>query len=390
MYPVTRKRKSPSTGPIVSTADLRCRASRTLPGFVFDFIDGGAEDEVAARRNLDAFTRSTLLPRLGGRLPDDVQTTVLGIGASAPFGVAPMGLADLIYPGADLAIAAAAATFGLPYVCSAASGTALDVIAERNGAAPWFQLYTPRRREVSDGLVQMADRVGAPVLIVTVDVPVPGKRLRDIRNGLQIPVRPTARMLLESARHPRWAVRRALAGPIRFPNFEPFLGDMGTVPFSALMAEQTGGRLDREEIARLRDRWHRKLVLKGVLSGDDVAAAIKIGVDAVVLSNHGGRQLDASPSPLDVLPALRDSFESYPLFLDSGIRKGEDIVKVLAAGGDFAFVGRPFLYALAALGPEGPLAVAEMLIADVKRTIALCGGRQLSDVTWQAIARNPA
>lgn len=365
----------PTLADFYTVDDFRRQARRSLPRYAFDFIDGGAGTERALSRNEAAFAGVELVPRLGAKLGElDLSVSRLGQRFDVPFGIAPLGLCGLVHPEADLMLARVAARCRLPFVLSATSNTPLEQICRELGRAPWFQFYTPKSPAAATALLDRADHAGCPVLVVTADVAAPGKRLRDLRHGLQLPLRPSLRNILMTIPHPRWALRRLMSGPVSFPNLASPRDDEASLPFSALMAWQTGGVLDWDTLARLRERWPRQLVLKGVLAPQDVCRARQLGFDAVVVSNHGGRQFDAAPAPIAMMPAMRRAgIPPEALMLDSGVRSGEDIVKALAFGAGMVFLGRPFLFALASGGEAGVERLISLLRQDVARAMSLLG-----------------
>jgi (S)-mandelate dehydrogenase len=360
-----------SEGPYL--LDLPQAAARKLPRFVCDFIDGGAEGEAAIARNRAAFDRAVVTPRIGRQARSPGGADLFGERYAAPFGIAPIGLADLVAPKADLALARAARAANIPYITSAAAGTDVATLAQATGRVPWFQLYIPRDPAVAEAMLKHVADVGVSVLVVTVDVPIPGRRLRDLRNGLTLPLRPGSRLFWQMLSRPGWLVARLFAGPIGFPNFARHVDLHGRNSLAAIMGEQTGGAQDWAALRGLRRRWKGKLVLKGILAPGDASQAAEIGADALIVSNHGGRQFDAAPAPLDALAAVRKAAPGLPVMLDSGVRSGTDIVRAVAAGADFAFVGRPFLQALGALGKEGPTALARQLVRDSQDALTLAG-----------------
>lgn len=358
-------------------------ARRRLPRFAFDFLDGGALQERALARNIRALDEIRLLPRvLTGAVVRDQSVQLFGQNFAAPFGIAPIGMANLIGPGTDLALARAAERAGIAYALSTAGTTSLETIAK---AAPqsWFQLYVGRDASITDDLIRRADEAGYPALIVTADVPAPGKRLRDLRNRFTLPLRPTPRMAFDLACHPGWAWRVATGGAPRFANLEAYAArSASTQSLAALMAAQSSARLDWSLLAQIRERWTRALALKGVLRPEDAKRAMDMGVDAVGISNHGGRQLDAAPTPVEALPAIRAAVgPDFPLIVDGGVRSGEDIARCLARGADFVLLGRAFLYAAAAFGlRRGPAALIALLGDELDRAMAQLGCARVSDI----------
>lgn len=357
---------------VFSTTDLEERSRKRVPKFVFDFIEGGAEGELALRRNREAFQRSVLSPRIGVTPSEHAMTEVLGELYAAPIGIAPIGLAELVAPFADLALAKAAAKGNLAYVCSAAAGTNVDDIAKKTGRMPWFQLYIPRKAGTAAIMLRRIAEVGVRNLVVTVDVPRPGRRLRDLRNGLQLPLISSRRLVWQALRSPQWTIRRILAGRIDFPNFHD-LEELPGRSFHEVMAEQSGGKQDWSALRCLRDSWKGKVLLKGVLHPKDAERAHDVGFDGIIVSNHGGRQFDAAPAALDALPLIRSAVPHLPVMLDSGVRNGIDVVHAMHAGADFVFIGRPLLHALAAFGADGPTMLVEHLIEEANHALALSG-----------------
>jgi isopentenyl diphosphate isomerase/L-lactate dehydrogenase-like FMN-dependent dehydrogenase len=353
--------------------DLPQAAARKLPRFVCDFIDGGAEGEAAIARNRAAFDRAVVTPRIGRQAQSACGADLFGERYAAPFGIAPIGLADLVAPKADLALARAAKAANIPYITSAAASTDVATLAQATGRVPWFQLYMPRDPAVSEAMLKHVADIGVSVLVVTLDVPIPGRRLRDLRNGLTLPLRPSSRLFWQMLSRPGWLIARLLAGPIGFPNFARHVDLQGRNSFAAIMREQAGGAQDWAALRGLRQRWKGTLVLKGILAPEDASQAKDMGADALIVSNHGGRQFDAAPASLDALAAVRNAAPGLPIMLDSGVRSGTDIVRAVAAGADFAFVGRPFLQALGALGTDGPTVLARQLVRDAQDALTLAG-----------------
>lgn len=357
---------------IYCVEDLRDRSKRRLPRFVFDFLDGAAGDESTARRNLAALAECTITPKFGADSTVSLERTIFGRTYSAPFGIAPIGLAELVFPKADMLMAQAAAHANIPYVCSVASGTSVLEIIRRTGRAPWFQLYCARDTSVTNAIIDELAEAEVKVLIVTVDVPVPGKRIRDLRNGLSIPLRPSRRLAWDCVTSPQWAIGRLAAGRIGFPNFERHMGRVN-LPFRDIMALQTGGRLDWEWLKWLRTRWRGKLVIKGLMCEQDATTAQHIGVDGLIVSNHGGRQFDGAPASFHRLAPVKAAASGICVMFDSGVRTGTDIVRSMIAGAEIAWIGRPFLYALAAVGSEGPSELIRLLKAETYDSLALAG-----------------
>ncbi|SAK84570.1 L-lactate dehydrogenase [Caballeronia pedi] len=360
----------------LSIADLRELARRALPRFVFEFIDGGAEDEITLAANRAAFERVALVPRvLNDVSAPDLSASILGIRSNAPLLIAPMGSCTLARPGADLSIAKAAAARGIPYVQSTMSTTALETIARNVDGRLWFQLYTLKDRDFMRKLIGRVRGADFEALVVTVDLAVGGKRERDLRNGIAIPLKPRLSHVLDALRHPSWTMRYARHGSPQFENVRDLDPGEGA---GLTIAHKVGTMLDAafsfDDLARLRDQWGRRIVVKGVQHPADAARLASLGIDALWISNHGGRQLDGAQSSLESLHAVRRALGSgAELIIDSGVRRGVDIVKAVALGAQAAAIGRPALFGAAVGGDEGALRAVDILLDEAKRAMVLCG-----------------
>lgn len=362
-----------------SVADLRAVAKRTMPKPIFDFIDGGAGDEVAVRRNVERFEAATLTPRVLRDVSHiDTSTHFLGSAAGAPFGFAPVGMTRLAHPDGELAAVRAAARLGVPYVLSTMASSSLEAVA---AAAPeadrWFQLYLWKDRAASEALIRRAGALGYRALVLTVDVPVAGQRLRDARNGMTLPPSFPLRSVAGLARHPRWLTRTLRSEPLGFAALDLKPGGF---------AEQSNAILDASttfaDLAWMRRMWTGPLVVKGILAAADAAEAVRLGADAVVVSNHGGRQLENVISTWDALGAVRGAVgDRAAVYLDGGVRSGAHIAAALAAGADTVFVGRAYVYGLMAGGEAGALRAGRMLQSGLARTMALLGAATIGDLT---------
>ena len=368
----------------LSIDDLRRQARSRLPRFVFDFIDGGAEDEITLRRNRQDFERIELLPRVLVDVSEPrLETVLLGSAAAAPFVIAPMGSCMLAWPGADLAIARAAAGLGLPYTLSTMATTALEQVAREVVGRLWFQLYVLRDQAFSLALVDRARAADYEALVVTVDLPTGGKRERDLRNGISIPLRPNARQLLDIARKPAWALRMLRQGSPQFENVRGLLSDGSDAGLT--IAAKVGQNLDAsfgwDDLARIRDRWPRRLLVKGVQHPQDADRLLSMGVEGIWVSNHGGRQLDGAQSAIASLPALVQAIAGRAeIVLDSGVRRGSDALKVLAAGGQAVAIGRAALYGASAGGEAGVRRALEILLDELRRSMQLSGVACVADI----------
>jgi (S)-mandelate dehydrogenase len=360
---------------LACVSDLRLRAKRRLPHFVFDYLDGGAGSEAGVRRNEQAFNDLLLNMRaLVNVETRDLSTRLFGRIWAAPFGVAPVGLGNLIWPGADEAVARAAVATNLPYTLSTAATTSLERIAEIAPQHAWFQLYIAKRDADVADLVNRAEQAGYEVLLVTVDVPVPARRLRDIRNHFTVPFRITPGVALALLTHPSWSLATLRAGVPRFANVERYADVFDRRSIAAYLSAEIRGRFDWDDLKRLRDRWPRRFVVKGLMTAEDAVRARDLGCDGIVVSNHGGRQLDSAPATLDVLPDIRAAVGSdFVLVLDSGVRSGEHVVKALAAGADFVLIGRAVMYALAAYGTAAAEPLFALMIDEASRCLGQIG-----------------
>lgn len=373
---------------------LKRRARSFLPKIIFDVVEGGVGAELALRRNREAFDSVSLIPTALIDCRDcRTATEIFGHAYGAPFGVAPMGLANIVRAGTDEALAAAAAKANLPYVLSTAGSTELERITEVAPKNTWFQLYVGREPKITDDILARVERAGVSILLVTIDVPTAGRRVRDLTNGMTIPFRPRLSSVLDLAAHPRWLLQAVSGGQQRFRMLDRYSGSTrGSLAHASYVAHHlSSGRLDWETIRHIRGLHKGNLVLKGVLNPKDARRAKDLGVDGLVVSNHGGRQLDAAPSSLEVLPSIRAAVGArMPILLDSGVMSGEDIVKALAYGADFVFLGRAFLYGVAGLGlANGPRVTIEILLDEIRNTLIHLGCPNIAALKSEHVWRTP-
>lgn len=360
----------------LSIHDLRRLAQRRLPRTVFDFIDGGAEDELTLAANRAAFERVRLSPRIltDVRAPDTA-TQIVGTPAAAPLVIAPMGSCMLAWPGADIAIARAAAALGIPYTLSTMATTSIEAMADAVQGALWFQLYVLKDHAFNQRLVDRAAAAGYGTLVVSVDLQAGGKRERDLRNGVSIPLRMNARHLWEAATHPGWAWQLARNG---LPDFENVRGLMGDNDANLTIAARVGENLDAgfdwDALARLRQHWRGKLLVKGVLHPADAKRLAQLGIDGLWVSNHGGRQLDGAIASADALPSIAAATaHRVPIIVDSGVRRGVDALKARVLGAQAVAVGRAALYGAAAGGEAGARRALEILTGELRLAMKLAG-----------------
>jgi len=366
-----------------SIADLRQAARRRLPRAVFDFIDGGAEDEVTLRANRAAFERVHLLPRV---LVDvsaiDTQTSILGKAARLPIAIAPTGAIGFGWRGADVAIAKSAAAFGVPYSLSMLGTASIERIAREAPGRLWFQAYFLKQRDFTLGLIDRARAAGYETLIVTADVPVGGKRERDHRNHFSVPFRYTSRNLLDFASRPAWALPMLFRGIPEMENLAGLIPEASeAAALASSVARNNDTTLDWEVLKKVRDRWPGKMLVKGILRADDAERAVAVGCDGVIVSNHGGRQLDGAVAALDALPPIvRAVGGKASVLLDGGVRRGVDVVKALACGAQAVMIGRATLYGVCAAGEAGAMRALEILSGELVRSMQLCGARRISEI----------
>jgi (S)-mandelate dehydrogenase len=375
----------------VNIEDLRQIAKRRLPRAIFDFFDGGAEDEVTLRDNCSAFQRVRLLPRV---LVDvsQIQTRagILGKEANLPLAIAPTGGISAGRFGAELILARAAKAAGIPFTMATPSAFTIEQVAEEVGGRLWFQLYCVRNLDFRKKLVERARKAGYEAILVTVDLPVSGKRERDPRNGFHTPYSPNWRNSRDVIFKPAWALdmlRNGLPGMANLAGY-PFSTPTGTDIVTAVGREMDAG-LDWEYIKRLRDEWPGKLLLKGVERPDDAERAAAAGCDGVVVSNHGGRQLDGALATLDALPAISSVVGGkIAVLLDGGIRRGGDILKARALGAQAVLTGRATLFGCMAGGEPGARRALEILTTELERSMRLCGARSMAEIGPELVARS--
>ncbi len=374
--------------------DLEPAARRRIPPFIFAYLDSGTGHDVTKAVNTAVYDSLALTPQfLRGRVDPDLSVSLLGKSYNAPFGVAPIGLSSTIWPGAEQILARAAQKHGFPYALSTVAGESIERVARVGGDMAWFQLYPPRDRDICFDLMKRARDVGVDTLVVTADVPAPSRRERMRIAGAPLGSRgnsmysPT--VLLQAAMRPNWALRMLMNGGPRFRNMEPYAARDKTLPITKFIGSQLNGSLDWDYLDAIRDKWPGKLLLKGILHGQDAERAMRQGCDALVISNHGGRQLDAAPHPLHQLPAIRSVVgNKVPLIVDSGIRSGLDVVKALASGADFVLIGRAFMYAVAALGDKGGEHAAAILFEELRDVMAQLGARNIDELSEVSITRD--
>lgn len=373
---------------------LRRHARRRIPRFAFEYSDGGAGADKGIARNWAALDAVELVPRYGvmPSLPP-CEVELFGRRYAAPIGIAPMGGPALVWPGADRFMAQAAQKARVPYVLGTVGGLPIEEAAKLAPDVLWFQLYRMARNDHALGLelVRRAEAAGVNVLVMTIDVPVRTTRPREVVVGLGGgKFSPNLRMILDMLRSPGWLAALAKHGHPRFANLAPYAGaGAGTNDVIAFARDAIGGAFTWDEIARFRDRWKRPLVLKGIMHPTDAARALALGVDGIWVSNHGGRQIEALPASIDVLPAIAAELRGRAtIVLDSGVRSGTDVVRALALGANAAFAGKAFLWGLGALGADGPAHVIDLLRDETRAALGQIGAHSPA-VATSVVIRHP-
>ena len=359
---------------IHSSEDARLLARKRLPWMVFDYFDGAAGEGWGESKNRIAIQSIQLQPSVLNNVENrSLKVEVFGKQRGLPFGISPMGMCNLSIPGADLMLARAAADHNIPHGVSTAASTSLEKIAEVSQGNAWFQLYFSGNLEQSDLLIQRAEQAGYDTLVLTVDVPEVGRRPRELKRGFKMPFRIGPQQFIDLALHPHWSIKTLINGRPELANFG---GEHGKFERTASRAGADWSLLDR-----IRNRWKGKLVVKGVLNADNAQRMKHMGVDAIQVSSHGGRQLDCGPEPINALQGIRKVVgDDFPLFYDSGIRSGEDIVKAYAVGADYVFLGRPLLFAMAANGEKGLSQIMDVISSETSIALAQLGKCQINNI----------
>lgn len=347
---------------------------------VFDFVEGGAGRELAVARNQNRFDEILLQPRVLEYVSArSLSTRILNDNFDVPFGIAPMGMCNLVHHNADKIMCEVARTKNLPFCVSSASSTNLETVRNDTGVNSWFQLYMGNSLEHYMSLINRAKKAGYQTLVLTVDVPQVSRRTRDLRNGFKVPFKIGVRQFIDFAMHPSWSVSKILHGTPRPENYDGYEG----VKFDRY-ASRAG--LNWELLSQLRDTWKGNLIVKGVTSPSDAQKIVSYGVDAIYVSNHGGRQLDSVPAAIDLLPIIRDTVGlEFPIIFDSGIRGGEDVLKALALGANFVMLGRPVLHAMSAGGKKGLTSLFDAVSEDISVGLAQLGLNTIQQINSNCI-----
>lgn len=339
-----------------SIEDLRKKAAQKIPKFAMEYLEGGCNEDVNLYKNTSELREVELIPYyLRQYANTDLKTEMFGHIYDAPFGIAPVGLQGLMWPNAPEILAKAAHHHNIPFILSTVTTSSIEKISELTEGKAWFQLYHPAEDSLRDDIIKRLTAAHYPVLVLLCDVPSFGFRPRDIRNGLAMPPRMTMKNIFQIMGKPHWAMQTLLHGQPEFKTLKPYMPKGLNMKQLGLFMNQTfSGRLNKEKIAPIRDMWKGKIVLKGVASEEDTEMAIQLGLDGIIVSNHGGRQLDAGQSSIKALESINEKYKGkIRIMMDSGIRSGPDVARAMASGAEFTFMGRSFMYGVSALGKRG-------------------------------------
>ncbi len=386
LHPIDRRLRRAAT-----IDDFRTFARRRLPRGVFDYIDGGAEDERSLARNVAAFADYEFEPRILRDMSAlDTSTTILGRPSSMPIVLAPTGFTRIAHSQGELAVARAAARAGIPWSLSTMGTRSIEEVAAVSDGDKWFQVYAWRDRKLVEELIGRAKAAGYTAVWLTVDTAMLGRRERDVRRGMTLPPKIGPGTIIDGIVHPAWTLDFLRNEPITFANVVGLSDEDGStaVTLADHMHRQFDPALSWHDVEWLRGVWDGPIVLKGIQSVDDARTAAAMGVEGLGLSNHGGRQLDDAPAPIDLVEPVRQAVGEDPTIIcDGGVRRGSDVVKAIALGADAVSMGRPYLYALGAAGERGVDHVLEFFRDGMRRTMALCGRATIADIDRSLVRR---
>ncbi len=355
-----------------SVDDLRTRAKKRIPKFAFEYLDGGCNEDIGLARNTSEIRKLLLQPRyLRNKGTNSTKTKLFGIEYDAPFGIAPVGLQGLMWPNSPQILAKAAFDHNIPFVLSTVTTMDIETASELTEGKAWFQLYNPVDEAVRNDIMDRAEAAGCSVLVLLCDVPTFGYRPRDIRNGLALPPKMSVANILQILGKPSWAINTLKYGQPTFETLRPYTPEgLNLKQLGAFMDKTFSGKLNEDLIKPIRDKWKGKLVLKGIASEQDTKDAIRMGFDGIIVSNHGGRQLDAAEATITTLQHITEKYgNQIEIMMDSGLRSGPDIARAMACGAKFTFMGRSFLYGTGALGSEGGNHTISMLKVQFKQVM---------------------
>ena len=365
-----------------SVRDLRKRAEFKMPKFAFDYLDGGCNDDINLNKNRTDIQKIELMPNyLSDYDKSLMKTELFGHTYDAPFGIAPIGLQGLMWPNSPEILAKAAMEHNIPFILSTVTTSSIETIAEITEGKSWFQLYHPADEKIKNDLLDRAENAGISVLVILADVPTFGFRPRDIKNGLSMPPKINLNNIIEVIKNPEWTLKTLLYGKPAFKTMMPYipkglnlqkLGEFMDITFS--------GRLNEERIASIRSHWKGTLIIKGIVSEQDAEKAIRLGADGLIISNHGGRQLDAGQSSIVPMTNLAKKYKNkIKIMVDSGLQSGPDIARAMASGAEFTFMGKSFMYGVGALGNEGGNHTISLIKKELLQVMEQLGCEKTSD-----------
>ena len=366
-----------------SVADLRNRAKSKIPKFAFEYLDGGCYDDVNLKKNTERIRDIELKPKyLVDYKAPSLKTELFGHIYDAPFGISPIGLQGLMWPKSPEILAKAAFDHNIPFVLSTVTTASIERISEITEGKAWFQLYHPAEESVTKDILKRAEVAECPVLVILADVPSFGYRPRDIRNGLSMPPKMTLKNIINALKRPHWSLQTIIHGQPSFEILKPYMPKkLNLGQLAKFMDDTFSGRLNEEKIKKIRDLWKGKLVLKGAESVQDIEIACQLGLDGVIVSNHGGRQVDVGQATIDSIKTIAPLYkDKITLMMDSGIRGGADVARVMSTGIDFSFMGRTFMYGVSALGKKGGNHTISMLKTQLTQIMEQLSCSRVADI----------
>ena len=366
-----------------SVADLRNRAKSKIPKFAFEYLDGGCYDDVNLKKNTERIRDIELKPKyLVDYKASSLKTELFGHIYDAPFGISPIGLQGLMWPKSPEILAKAAFDHNIPFVLSTVTTASIEKISEITEGKAWFQLYHPAEESVTKDILKRAEVAECPVLVILADVPSFGYRPRDIRNGLSMPPKMTLKNIINALKRPHWSLQTIIHGQPSFEILKPYMPKkLNLGQLAKFMDDTFSGRLNEEKIKKIRDLWKGKLVLKGAESVQDIEIACQLGLDGVIVSNHGGRQVDVGQATIDSIRTIAPLYkDKITLMMDSGIRGGADVARVMSTGIDFSFMGRTFMYGVSALGKKGGNHTISMLKTQLTQIMEQLSCSRVTDI----------
>ena len=365
-----------------SVEDLRKLAKKRIPKFAFEYLDGGCNEDVNIKKNTERIRKIELKPEyLIDYKTANLKTELFGKNYDAPFGISPIGLQGLMWPKSPEILAKAAFDNNIPFILSTVTTSSIETISEITEGNAWFQLYHPAEEKVTVDILKRAENAGCPVLVILADVPSFGYRPRDIRNGLSMPPKMSIKNIIEAIKRPQWLMQTLKNGQPNFEILKPYMPkNLNLNQLAKFMDVTFSGRLDEEKIKKIRDNWKGKLVIKGVESIHDVEKACNIGLDGIIVSNHGGRQVDVGQATIDSMNLIIPKYKNkIKIMMDSGIRGGADVARVMSCGADFCFLGRTFMYGVSALGKKGGTHTITMLKKQLTQIMEQFSCGEISD-----------